>query len=36
MNQADFKPDTASGNARKLPPGTYRIPYDPDTGEIKG
>jgi len=35
INQADFKPDTPTGNAFKLPADTLRIPYDPQTGEIK-
>lgn len=35
VNQADFKPDTPTGNAFKLPSNTLRILYDPDTGQIK-
>ncbi|MFA5554700.1 MAG: RHS repeat-associated core domain-containing protein [Phycisphaerae bacterium] len=35
INQADFKPNTPTGNAFKLPPNTLRIPYDPQTGQIK-
>jgi len=35
INQADFKPDTPTGNAFILPPNTLRIPYDPQTGQIK-
>jgi len=32
--KADFKPDTPTGNAFKLPPCTLRITYDPETGMI--
>jgi len=35
INQADFKPDTPTGNAFKLPPNILRILYDPQTGQIK-
>jgi RHS repeat-associated protein len=35
INQADFKPNTSTGNAFKLPPNTLRIPYDPQTGQIQ-
>jgi RHS repeat-associated protein len=35
INQADFKPDTLTGNAFKLPPSTLRISYDPQTCQIK-
>ena len=35
INKADFKPDTPTGRAFKFPSNTYRILYDPETGEIK-
>ena len=35
INRADFKPDTPTGNAMKLSPNTLRIPYDPQTEQIK-
>jgi RHS repeat-associated protein len=35
VNQADFKPDTPTGRAMKLPPNTHRILYDPKTGKLK-
>jgi RHS repeat-associated protein len=33
-NQADFKPDTATGRAFKLSPNTVRFLYSPSTGQI--
>jgi len=34
MNQADFKPNTPTGNAMKVPANTFRISYEPDSGQL--
>jgi len=35
INKADFKPDTPTGNAMKVPGDVLRVPYDPETRKIK-
>jgi len=35
INKGDFKPNTPTGMAFKLPADTLRLPYDPETQELR-